>query len=351
MTAVGRDLPSQGQGEDRGLEQGNGKPEWKPGEDTLRKSEVRWGKVSVVVHGLVALIAVGAVYVGIKATNTAKDAVDTAREGTERQTSEDRLSTAIGAIGGDQPGERVGGLAMLRRHVGSQLSAANSDDEGSDEERRQKGLDALLLYTAALDVFENYLRNPPDDQADADGGLGYGMPDVPADNAYAAKELREMMRLRSEVEALDIDSALSPAPTLDLAVDVAKVQLRGQSWAGIDFAWLNGHYFRGIDLRSANLADSRWGESSLQKAFLQCADLDGAKFIGTKLRGADLRGANISDADFSDAKVARIKLDRVYYAGDRPPKGLPKLPPITQQGEWEGPQKCIRHRQYDTKHK
>jgi hypothetical protein len=275
------------------------------------------------------------VIVALRAAQLAGESVDTTREGIERQASEARLSTAIAAIGGDQPGERVGGLALLRRHVNSQLSAATSDE------------DAALLYTAALDVLENYLRNPPDDPVS--GGLGYGVPDVPSDNVYAAEELQGMMRLRSKVEALETDSFVG--------VDLAEVQLRGQPWEGIDFSWLDGHYFLGIDLRGADLRNSIWGTSSLQKAYLQCADLDGANFTDTDLRGADLRGANVSDADFTGAKLGspetndQIKLDRVYYDGLRPPKGLgARTPPITQQGAWEGPEKCIRHSEYWAEH-
>jgi hypothetical protein len=354
MAAVGQDLAGDGPREDRDLDQdrdqGNGEAEWKTDEFKWRKREVRSGWASVVVQGLVALAALGAVIIAINATDAARDAVDTASEGIERQATEDRLSTAISSIGGDQAGERVGGLALLRRHVRNQVLAANSDEEGSDEERYQRRLDAHLMYTAALRVFENYLRNPPDDQADADGGLGWGTPDVPADNVYAANELLGMMKLGSNVEALGIDDPLSPDPTLGLA----NVQLRGQSWRRIDFSWLDGHFFRGIDLRGANLAGSIWGKSSLQDAFLQCADLDGAKLIGTDLRGADLRGANISGADFTGAQLGsattkdEINLDHAYYAGDRRPKGLQfHIPRMTQVGDWRGPGECMTHRELD----
>jgi hypothetical protein len=294
-----------------------------------RKSEVWSGWASVLVQGLVALAALGAVLIAIRATDAAREAIDATRDGIERQAHEDRLSTAVEAIGGDQPGERVGGLALLRRHVGSQLSAA-IDEDGSDE-------DAAHLYTTALDVLENYLRNPPDDPTG--GGLGYGTPDVPADSIYAANELQGMVSMRSEVLALDMDP--------DTGVDLARVQLRGQPWEGIDFSWLDGHYFAGIDLRGANLRGSSWGSSSLEGAFLQCADLDGAMFYGTNLSGADLSGANISGANFSGATVSETtQFDRVYYDGNRPPKGLDELPPITQHGLWEGAQKCMGHREY-----
>jgi Pentapeptide repeats (8 copies) len=339
MAAVGQDLSGQGQREDRDLDQGNGKPEWKDDEHRLRKDEVRSGWVSVVVQFLVATVALGTVVIALRATNAAREAVDTAREGIERQATEARLSTAISAIGGDQPGERVGGLALLRRHVASQVLAAN---ESGTEQRR---LEAHLLYTTALRVLENYLRNPPAGQAHTDGDRGYGTPDVPADNVYAARELQGMMRLKSEVEelgidALDADASLYPAPSLDLA----NVELRGQSWTGIDFSWLDGgHFFVGIDLRGANLAGSNWGTSSLRNAFLQCADLNGAQFIGTDLRGADLRGANISGVNFSGATVDETtKLDGVWYDGTRLPTGAPPpdLPP-SPPGDWEGRDTCM----------
>jgi uncharacterized protein YjbI with pentapeptide repeats len=348
MAAVGQDLPGQGQGQDQNLAQGNGKPEWKDRELELREREVSSGRASIVVQFVVAIVALGTVIVALFAVRAAREAVDATREGIERQGNEDRLSTAIQAIGGDQPGERVGGLALLRRHVANQLSDAN--EEGTD----QKRLEAHLLYTTALRVFENYLRHPPDDQAEGGGGLGSGTPEVPTDNIYAARELQGMMRLKSQVEKLDLDAlhidrALYPRPTLDLS----NAQLRGQSWREIDFSWLDdGHNFVGIDLRGANLAGSTWGTSSLEKAFLQCADLDGARFMGTDLRGADLRGANISDANFTGAQVDdQTDFDHVYYDGNRPPKGLAEVPPITQPGEWEGPQECILRPEYRAEQK
>jgi hypothetical protein len=337
MAVVGRDLSGQGEREDRG-HHGNGKPEWKEGEYRLRKHEVRSGWISVVVQFLVAVVALGTVIVALCATRAAREAVDATRTGIERQATEARLSTAISAIGADEPGARVGGLALLRRHVTNRLVAAN--ETGTDQQR----LEAYLLYTTALRVLENYLRNPPDREADAAAVPGVGPPDVPADNVYAARELQGMMNLKSEVEelgieAIDIDEALYPLPSLDLA----NVELGGQSWPGIDFSWLDGgHFFEGIDLRGANLAGSSWGTSSLRNAFLQCADLNGAQFIGTDLRGADLRGANISGTYFSDAIVDETtKLDGVWYDGERWPTGT--LPPHLRQsppGDWKG-RTCI----------
>ena len=343
MAAVGQDLPGQDQGQDG--DQGNGKAVFDASK--WRKREVWSGWASVFVQGLVALAALGAVIIAIRATDAARDAVDTASEGIERQTSEDRLSTAIAAIGGDQAAERVGGFSLLSRYVTDQLDVANGDD-GDAEDR----VEAYSLYTVALDVLENYLRSPPSPPTEsgevaAEGTparRGYGIPQIPSDTQYAANELEAMMELKADVQDLGLESA-SPS------VDLSEAQLYGKSWDDIDFAWLgDGHNFPGIDLRGANLEDSIWGTtpdegSNLTKAFLQCANLVDAKLIGTTLINADLRGADLSGADLTGADLTGIKLHGATWSNTT--KGLEQF---TQEEDVSrgavGPEECLKHKDY-----
>jgi Pentapeptide repeats (8 copies) len=314
---------------------GQGQDPWKPDEKPLREREVLYTGRGVWAQGVVGACAVVATLLAAVVAYAAVRAVETTADGIERQAIEARLSTAIEAIGEDQPAERVAGFTLLRRHVTDRLSAAI--DGGGEEERRE----AYGVYNVALDVLENYLKNPPNRPIDSGeaaaeaepGGLGYGEPDVPPDNEYAANELRAMMNLKADVELLGMEPN-SPS------VDLSNVQLDGKSWAGVDFAWLGGgHNFPGIDLRGANLERSIWGTtpdspplllrlwpgvtpapdvpkkgSNLAGAHLQCANLGYAKLIGTTLKGADLRGADLSGADFTDADLREIRLDGATWS-------------------------------------
>jgi uncharacterized protein YjbI with pentapeptide repeats len=162
---------------------------------------------------------------------------------------------------------------------------------------------------------------------------------VPADNVYAANELRAMLGMRSDLEALDVEVAP--------AVSLAGAQLYGQYWPGIDFSWLSGHFFDGIDLRGADLSNSAWGTSSLEGAHLQCADLREANFDRANLKDANLSGANITGATFSDANVEGLVLvnDEVWYDGNGPrPEGLEDLPG-SLQGDWDR-DTCLETRRY-----
>jgi hypothetical protein len=285
--------------------------QWKDGEKELVEREIRQGWLKLIVEAAIAGAAVIAAVVAYSAATAAKDAVEVAAAGIERQADEDRLSTAISSIGADQAAQRVGGFALLRRHVGAEVTAASRDDANSDDER----LDAYRLYTVGLDVLENYLRSPGDVPIGPVGqpaGLGYGRPIVPDDNRYAANELRALVNLRADVEALGLDATpVTPGPSVDLS----SVQLFGQSWRGIDFSWLAGHYFVGMDLRGANLSESVWGGSDLSRAFLQCADFTKAKLIGANLEGADLRGATLIDAKLTGAKLAGADLRAADLSG------------------------------------
>ncbi len=71
--------------------------------------------------------------------NVAQDAI-------ERQTDEARFSAAVTALGGEGQAERVAGCTMLRRNVEDRLRDARNEEDGWD---------AVNLYQAAIDVFEN----------------------------------------------------------------------------------------------------------------------------------------------------------------------------------------------------
>jgi hypothetical protein len=267
------------------------------------------------------IAAIGALY--------AAKAVNTAAEGIERQANADRLSTAISAIGGEQPAERVAGFGLLRRHVQYRLTTSKNTEDR---------LDAYDLYTNALDVLENYLRNPADAAAELtaeptkltaeptkptaqSAGLGFGRPNIPYDNKYAARELQNLLRLKPQVQKLyNSFEVKPPAP----GVDLANVQLAEQSWAGIDFGWLGGHYFPGIDLRGANLTRSIWGASWLVGAHLQCANLEGADLRGANLKGANLSGAYLKGTDFTGANLEGIKLKGATLGKQSKTIGIPE---------------------------
>jgi Pentapeptide repeats (8 copies) len=276
--------------------------QWKPHELDLREREVRYGGLVGPAEAIIGISAILATLIAGYAAVQAGQAVKIAAKGIEQQANETRLTTAISSIGADQAAERVAGFSLLRRHVQDQVTAASSE-----EERR----DAYDLYTSALDVLENYLRNPPalpaaSATAGAPAGRGYGIPRIPPDNVYAADELRALLNLKPAVDSLHIvPSAQRPPPSVDLT----NVQLFGQSWARINFAWLGGHYLPGIDLRGANLSGSVWGGSTLDRAYLQCANLATADLRGTHLNGADLRGADLTGADLTGAELEDAKLD------------------------------------------
>jgi uncharacterized protein YjbI with pentapeptide repeats len=288
---------------------------WKDGEKELREREIQHGRVtmwtgslSTFAQILIAGAAVIATIFAAIAVREANRAVDVAAEGIERQSSEDRLATAIEATGGDQAARRAAGFRLLQQLASREIAAAGSDREKED---------AHSLYGASLDVVEVYLRNGPDSPIDsATEGRGYGYPVPPIDNVYAAGVLRELMNLKEDV--LD----LVPGRTAP-GVDLSNVQLRGVYWPQIDFSWLGGHFFQGIDLREANLRGSIWGEmkngeprgSSLAGAFLQCADLTGATLIATNLDGADLRGATLIDANLAGANLTGADLRAADLTG------------------------------------
>jgi Pentapeptide repeats (8 copies) len=314
---------------------------FKPEELKLRKREVRYAGIALVAQFLITLCALAATAVAASAAQEAGEAVKVAARGMEQQANADRLSTAISSIGGEQAAERVAGFTLLGYHVQDRVRTSDSPEER---------LDAYNLYTASLDVLENYLRNPPQASTNATeepAGLGFGRPNLPYDNKYAARELRSLMGLRPQVEQLrssiKVETKVeTQAPTVDLS----NVQLAQQSWADIDFAWLGARFFLGIDLRGANLTGSIWGASFLEGAHLQCAELKDANLQGARLVGADLRGANLEGADFTKADLKDVKLDGAtgWQKANGLPEDLRPLPGISRVHD--GIDKCLDHKPY-----
>ena len=309
---------------------------WKRGEEDLRKSEVKWMRVVGIAESIIGLAAVLAAGVAVLAALAAREAVQVAAEGIELQATEDRLATAVESVGGERAAERAAGFGLLRRQVEDLLTEAESE-----EDRRI----ALGMYTASLDVLENYLHDPVGEQiepaaGDPQAGLGYGRPEVPDDIDYAANELRSLMALRRHVLALDVDDTMLTATP---SIDLAEVQLYGKSWAGIDFSWLGGAYFAGIDLRGANLSASHWDGAGLRGAHLQCANLVGVSFVGADLTGADLRGADLSDADLTEATLDGIKLEGATWSHDT--TGLEEFTQ-TQDGPRADGTDCLEYEPY-----
>jgi hypothetical protein len=296
------------------------------------------GRPSLREDGKFALAGTAiSAYAAIQAREAARIAVK-GIEQVQQQANEDRFSTVVSSIQGDRPAERVIGFRLLRRHV--EIMFTNAE---SARERR----DAYNQYISAIDLLESYLRSPPDAATDAAGepaDLGFGRPRIPIDNRHAANELRILMTLEPDV--LELSRLLRSSQLRPPEVDLSEVQLAGQSWARIDFAWLGAGFFAGIDLRGANLTGSRWGSSFLQRAHLQCADLEGAKLQDAYLDEADLRGANLEGADLTGAELDWVNFDGV--TGWQKVKGLPKdlrpQPGISRMAD--GTDKCLDHKPY-----
>jgi pentapeptide repeat protein len=304
----------------RQAEVGLREKEVKVSEDSLEVAQrsLRVQRRMSLAQAFVAFAAVLASLAAAFAASQARNAVKVSEASSKRQADEDRLSTAITAIGGSTAAERVAGVTLLRRNVAARLYSATSVADRND---------AYDLYTSSLDVLANYLRGtstsapaesttssgtsatPAAASAQAFFGPGYGIPhgQITPDMIYAAQELEQLLSMRDQVNALN--TGRSPG------IDLSHVELWGQPWSGVRFDWLGGHYMAGIDLRSANLSYSRWGTSDLTGAYLQCADLSQADLRHTTLAHADLRGANLTGADLRDAAVTGAHFDGAILVG------------------------------------
>jgi hypothetical protein len=289
-------------------------PGWDEEQKELRRTEVRtaWEglraqrrivRIQAAALTLALVASVAAAY----AAYEAGQAVKASAENNAQQAAESQLTTAVSAIGGATPAQRVAGLTLLRRNIATQVNAA---EETSDTLTRQNAYDG---YVTSLSVLATYIRassaaeSPAVTTVSSSFGLGYGIPKAqqPIDLAYAVDELRLLLGMTGEVRAIKPGRR----PAIDLSYD----ELYGLSLKGIDFSWLSSAYMLQVDMRMSNLASSRWsGSSFLVHAYLQCADLSGADFRGANLTGADLRGANVSGANFAGAILTGVKTDGVF---------------------------------------
>ena len=199
-----------------GQDQGTaGQDQWKPEELELRRDEVKNARRSARVQSFLGLCAAAATVIAAIGALYAAKAVNTASEGIQRQANADRLSAALSAIGGEQAAERVAGFGLLRRHVQYRLTTSDTPEDR---------LDAYDLYTNALDVLENYLRNPADEATTQPtkvtaqpAGLGFGRPLIPYDNKYAARELQNLLRLKPQIQKLYNSFEVKPPAPQPLA--------------------------------------------------------------------------------------------------------------------------------------
>ena len=281
---------------------------WSAEEQELRRLEVRTQQRASRWQSVGAVVAAVATFAAAFAAYQTAEAVRVARDGINRQVDEGRLSAALDAIGGDEPAQRIAGIALLRRNVVERLDRAGSS--GATETDRR---DAYGLFGTSMLIVQNYLRSAEVSSArpGTPAGAGYGVPKLASETTYAARELQQLLKLKAQVVRLPGDK---------LGVDLSHVVLYGQPWRGIDFTWVD-HFSRGLDLRSANLVGSRWGTSYLGYSYLQCADLSKAVFGLVRPDGlhnaslvfADLRGANLAgarlQADMTMAKLDGANLD------------------------------------------
>ncbi len=287
---------------------------WDEEQKNLRRTEVRTieegsrtQRLIIWIQGAALALALVASLAAAYAAYEAGQAVKVSAENNAQQAAESQLTTAVTAIGGETPAQRVAGLTLLRRNIATRVSAAEAT---SDTLTRQDAYDA---YVTSLSVLATYVRGnsalggPADTTVSPSFGLGYGILETPQpiDIAYATDELELLLGMTKEITVIH--------PGRPPAIDLSYDELYHLSLRGINFGWLSAAYMLHIDMRMTNLAMSRWsGTSFLVHAFLQCADLSGADFRGANLTGADLRGANVSGANFEGAIIRDVKTDGVF---------------------------------------
>jgi Pentapeptide repeats (8 copies) len=274
---------------------------WKPGEDKFREAEVasqkRTARAQVNLTRITLLATLAAIFTAgftavfsVNQSNfsvkESRNSLTVAEQGIERQAGESRLATAVMAIGGQTPAERVAGVELLWRYVDEQLTAALSTPVNSGDRH-----DAHGLYLSAVIILSDFIpRTQP--RVNAPCTLPRQL-----DVQYAADELQNLLNLKARFMMLQ---AGSEPP----AVDLSYAELCDQYWFKINFEGLSGANFPGIDLRGSNLQWSRWGDAYLGGAQLQCADLRHADLSRATLIRADLRGANVADASLPRTLLA-----------------------------------------------
>jgi Pentapeptide repeats (8 copies) len=270
--------------------------EWRDGERDLRAKEVDLHEKEVhrqlpgmVLQAFIALAAIIGASVAAFAAVKAGDAVDVAKQGIQREADENRLSTAVEALGGETSTQRVAGLTLLRRLASQRVENA-TEDGASESERR----DALRMYRSTVDILATYLKTPNAPSSP----LGMGDPLLPPDFPYAQADL--VRWLRDEQTVLELMKGHSDELP---SVDLARAWLYGVSWPNADFSWLDSRFLPGVDLRRANLSNSTWGDpTTLTEAYLGCANFTGAKLEDAILTDADAHSATLRDADLRAAK-------------------------------------------------
>lgn len=261
---------------------GPGPGGWKLNEEQYRLDEVNsqkrmstWQAVTTVVTIVATLAAIGtAAFAVIQSRNS----LTVAEQGIERQADETRLTTAVTAIGGQTPAERVAGVELMWRLVDERLTGAASTPLNSWDRQDARG-----LYTSALITLSDFI---PRTQSGANAPCALPRQ---VDVQYAADELQQILNAKTQFMALKPGS--SPP-----AIDLSYAELCDQSWPGISFEGLSGAWLPGLDLRGSDLQGSLWGTAYLGGAQLQCADLRNADLSHATLTGADLQGANLAGA-------------------------------------------------------
>jgi hypothetical protein len=286
--------------------------DWKPHELELRHREVKTQEKTLRTQKIVAVFtlltvataAVGA-YLSFEST---LNSIKVTEQNFTKQAEEGRLQTAVSAIGGSTPAERVAGLTLLVQDTVDRVEAAKS---GSNRDQ----VDAHSRYASALYIIGAFIRTTTVAGAGSKSwGPGYGIPPGSAEVTYAGNELQRLIDNHAIVVTFPLGASFG--------LDLSNAQLYGMPWKGIDFSWMEGHFFDGIDLRAAILTNSKWGGSSLKHSYLQCAHLQGSTFGGNRrasmenadLRGADLGGAHI-DADLRGARFEGANLNNAHFDG------------------------------------
>jgi hypothetical protein len=300
---------------------------WKHQELELRQQEVRTQRTSKNIQVFLSFVSIVTVTVAVIAAYEGVQALRITSDNNAVQANENQLSTAVSALGSSDAAERVAGLELLRRNASEQVLQPLGISTGKEE--------AYDAYGTALVVLANYIHGYSQKSIAAPKnagkfGFGYGTPaggTYPLDVEYAANEISRLLALHHAVKALGIGHV----PSLDLSHD----ELFGLYWPGVDFSWLSGKFFTGIDLREADLAKSKWIRASLTYAYLQCANLKGANFRGADLRGADLRGANVQGANFKGTHLTGKQKADLYGTAKGLPPGLPSR-------SWNGGGACVK---------
>lgn len=261
---------------------GSGPEDWKPREEDYRRDEVmtqkRASTAQVITTRVTVVATVVAIFTAAFAVIQSRSSLTVAEQGNQRQADENRLTTAVTAIGGQTPAERVAGVELLWRLVDERLTDAASTPSNSWDRQDARG-----LYTSALITLSDFIP-----RAQPGANAQCALPRQ-VDVQYAADELQQLLNAKARFMALKAGS--SPP-----AIDLSYAELCDQSWPGVSFEGLSAAWLPGINLRGSNLQGSLWGTAFLGGAQLQCADLRKADLSHASLQGADLRGANLAGA-------------------------------------------------------